>query len=51
MAVSSEVHGGGLRLSVAAVPRRGRWFALGVAYRDETDEVHVLAVASDIDPV
>ncbi|ELP69297.1 ABC transporter permease [Streptomyces turgidiscabies] len=26
-AVSSEFHGGGLRLSLAAVPRRGRWFA------------------------
>ncbi|MEV0173835.1 ABC transporter permease [Streptomyces sp. NPDC050803] len=27
MAVSSEYHGGALRLSLAAVPRRGRWFA------------------------
>ena len=27
MAVSSEFHGGGLRLTLAAVPRRGRWFA------------------------
>ncbi|MCT9076065.1 ABC transporter permease [Streptomyces fulvoviolaceus] len=27
MAVSSEFHGGGLRLSLAAVPQRGRWFA------------------------
>lgn len=27
MAVSSEFHGGGLRVSLAAVPRRGRWFA------------------------
>lgn len=27
MAVSSEFHGGGLRISLAAVPRRGRWFA------------------------
>lgn len=27
MAVSSEFHGGGLRLSLSAVPRRGRWFA------------------------
>jgi ABC-2 type transport system permease protein len=27
MAVSSEFPGGGLRLSLAAVPRRGRWFA------------------------
>ncbi|MFF4274577.1 ABC transporter permease [Streptomyces sp. NPDC001536] len=27
MAVSSEFHGGGLRLSLAAVPRRGRWYA------------------------
>lgn len=27
MAVSSEFQGGGLRLSLAAVPRRGRWFA------------------------
>lgn len=26
-AVSSEFHGGALRLSLAAVPRRGRWFA------------------------
>ncbi|MEU3251060.1 ABC transporter permease [Streptomyces sp. NPDC006997] len=26
-AVSSEFHSGGLRLSLAAVPRRGRWFA------------------------
>ncbi|MGP4006760.1 ABC transporter permease [Streptomyces sp. 4N124] len=26
MAVSSEFHGGGLRLSLAAVPQRGRWF-------------------------
>ncbi|WP_329341718.1 ABC transporter permease [Streptomyces sp. NBC_00663] len=27
LAVSSEFHGGGLRLSLAAVPQRGRWFA------------------------
>ncbi|MEV5910762.1 ABC transporter permease [Streptomyces chartreusis] len=27
MAVSSEYHGGGLRLTLAAVPQRGRWFA------------------------
>ncbi|MFJ4623392.1 ABC transporter permease [Streptomyces sp. NPDC088812] len=27
MAVSAEFHGGALRLSLAAVPRRGRWFA------------------------
>ncbi|MFH0517765.1 ABC transporter permease [Streptomyces sp. M41] len=27
MAVSSEYHGGALRLSLAAVPRRGQWFA------------------------
>jgi ABC-2 type transport system permease protein len=27
MAVSSEFHGGGLRLSLVAVPQRGRWFA------------------------
>ncbi|MFE7444786.1 ABC transporter permease [Streptomyces chartreusis] len=27
MAVSSEYHGGALRLTLAAVPRRGRWFA------------------------
>ncbi|MFF0014848.1 ABC transporter permease [Streptomyces sp. NPDC005374] len=27
MAVSSEFHGGGLRLTPAGVPRRGRWFA------------------------
>lgn len=27
MAVASEFHGGGLRLSLAAVPRRGRWYA------------------------
>ncbi|MGC9496848.1 ABC transporter permease [Streptomyces sp. WG7] len=27
MAVSSEYHGNGIRLSLAAVPRRGRWFA------------------------
>lgn len=27
MAVSSEFHRGGLRLSLAAVPQRGRWFA------------------------
>lgn len=27
LAVSSEFHGGGLRLSLSAVPRRGRWFA------------------------
>lgn len=27
MAISSEFHGGGLRLSLAAVPQRGRWFA------------------------
>ncbi|MET7737176.1 hypothetical protein ABZT02_38500 [Streptomyces sp. NPDC005402] len=32
-------------------PGSDRWIALGVGYRDETDEVHVLAVASDIDPV
>ncbi|MFG2745772.1 ABC transporter permease [Streptomyces chartreusis] len=27
MAVSSEYHGGALRLTLAAVPQRGRWFA------------------------
>ncbi|MBT2420521.1 ABC transporter permease [Streptomyces sp. ISL-22] len=27
MAVSAEYHGGALRLSLAAVPQRGRWFA------------------------
>ncbi|MFE2354454.1 ABC transporter permease [Streptomyces parvulus] len=27
MVVSSEFHGNGIRLSLAAVPRRGRWFA------------------------
>ncbi|GAB2730788.1 ABC transporter permease [Streptomyces bullii] len=27
LAVSAEFHGGGLRLSLAAVPQRGRWFA------------------------
>lgn len=27
MAVSSDFHGDGLRVSLAAVPRRGRWFA------------------------
>ncbi|MEU5892556.1 ABC transporter permease [Streptomyces sp. NPDC047461] len=27
MAVSAEFHGGALRLSLAAVPRRGRWYA------------------------
>ncbi|MFJ8636175.1 ABC transporter permease [Streptomyces sp. NPDC093568] len=27
LAVSSEYHGGALRLSLASVPRRGRWFA------------------------
>ncbi|MFI2412732.1 ABC transporter permease [Streptomyces sp. NPDC018947] len=27
VAVSSEYHGNGIRLSLAAVPRRGRWFA------------------------
>ncbi|MEU9167954.1 hypothetical protein AB0D34_09175 [Streptomyces sp. NPDC048420] len=32
-------------------PGSDRWIALGVAYKDESDEVHVLAVASDIDPV
>ncbi|MDH6432620.1 hypothetical protein M2158_001097 [Streptomyces sp. SAI-144] len=32
-------------------PGSERWIALGVGYRDHTDEVHVLAVASDIDPV
>ncbi|MER5211985.1 ABC transporter permease [Streptomyces sp. NPDC002838] len=31
MAVSSEFHGGGLRLSLAAVPQRGRWFAAKLA--------------------
>jgi ABC-2 type transport system permease protein len=30
-AVSSEFHGGGLRLSLAAVPLRGRWFAAKIA--------------------
>ncbi|GAB2850938.1 ABC transporter permease [Streptomyces deserti] len=30
MAVSSEFHGGALRLSLAAVPQRGRWFAAKV---------------------
>lgn len=30
MAVSSEFQGGGIRLSLAAVPRRGRWFAAKV---------------------
>lgn len=34
-----------------ATPGSDRWIALGVGYRDTTDEVHVLAVASDIDPV
>jgi hypothetical protein len=32
-------------------PGSDRWIALAVGYRDDTDEVHVLAVASDIDPV
>ncbi|MFI8189528.1 ABC transporter permease [Streptomyces sp. NPDC085946] len=31
LAVSSEFPGGGLRLSLAAVPRRGRWFAAKAA--------------------
>ncbi|MFD7136610.1 ABC transporter permease [Streptomyces sp. NPDC059894] len=31
LAVSSEFHGGALRLSLAAVPRRGRWFAAKAA--------------------
>ncbi|MEU6683941.1 ABC transporter permease [Streptomyces sp. NPDC046832] len=31
MAVSSEFHQGGLRLSLTAVPRRGRWFAAKAA--------------------
>ncbi|MFJ7336458.1 ABC transporter permease [Streptomyces sp. NPDC101110] len=31
MAVSSEFHRGGLRLSLAAVPQRGRWFAAKAA--------------------
>jgi ABC-2 type transport system permease protein len=31
MAVSSEFHGDGLRLSLAAVPQRGRWFAAKLA--------------------
>ncbi|MEU3933285.1 ABC transporter permease [Streptomyces sp. NPDC029044] len=31
MAVSSEFHPGALRLSLAAVPRRGRWFAAKAA--------------------
>ncbi|MFD5739230.1 ABC transporter permease [Streptomyces massasporeus] len=31
MAVSSEFHQGALRLSLAAVPRRGRWFAAKAA--------------------
>ncbi|MDN3027722.1 ABC transporter permease [Streptomyces sp. S.PB5] len=31
MAVSSEFHGGGLRVSLAAVPQRGRWFAAKAA--------------------
>ncbi|MCK8436965.1 ABC transporter permease subunit [Streptomyces sp. D2-8] len=31
MAVSSEFHGGALRLSLAAVPQRGRWFAAKAA--------------------
>ncbi|MBD0421430.1 ABC transporter permease [Streptomyces sp. TRM S81-3] len=30
MAVSTEYHGNGIRLSLAAVPRRGRWFAAKV---------------------
>jgi ABC-2 type transport system permease protein len=30
MAVSSEYHGGALRLTLAAVPQRGRWFAAKV---------------------
>ncbi|MFF6978372.1 ABC transporter permease [Streptomyces sp. NPDC008343] len=30
LAVSSEYHGGALRLSLAAVPQRGRWFAAKV---------------------
>jgi len=32
-------------------PGSDRWIALGVAYKDEADEVHVLGVASDIGPV
>ncbi|MFF0014849.1 hypothetical protein [Streptomyces sp. NPDC005374] len=32
-------------------PGSPRWIALGVGHRDGTDEIHVLAVASDIDPV
>ncbi|GCB51473.1 ABC transporter permease [Streptomyces sp. NL15-2K] len=31
MAVSSEFHGGGLRLSLAAVPQRGRWYVAKLA--------------------
>ncbi|WP_328869829.1 ABC transporter permease [Streptomyces sp. NBC_00287] len=31
MAVSAEYHGGALRLSLSAVPQRGRWFAAKVA--------------------
>ena len=38
-------------LSLWQPPGSDRWIALGVAYRDESDEIHVLAVASDVDPV
>jgi ABC-2 type transport system permease protein len=31
MAVSAEYHGNGIRLSLAAVPQRGRWFAAKLA--------------------
>ncbi|WP_020140492.1 hypothetical protein [Streptomyces sp. 351MFTsu5.1] len=38
-------------LSLWQPPGSDRWIALGVACKDESDEIHVLAVASDIDPV
>ena len=30
---------------------RGRWVAVGVADRDESDEIRLLAVVTDVDPV
>ncbi|GAA3836687.1 hypothetical protein GCM10022403_081580 [Streptomyces coacervatus] len=39
------------QLNLWQPPGTERWIALGIADRDETDEAHLLAVASDIDPV
>ena len=39
------------QLNLWQPPGTERWIALGIADRGQTDEAHLLAVASDIDPV